>query len=63
MYVPPDEAPAQGGEVHMHLSAEGISAVDTSGMAAINPVYEPWVQIYLDCNTLWLLYFFFIINS
>ncbi|XP_052262784.1 protocadherin Fat 4-like [Dreissena polymorpha] len=39
MYVPPDEAVPTGGEVHMHLSAEGISAVDTSGTAAFNPVY------------------------
>lgn len=43
MFVPPDgpdEAVGSGGEVQMHLSAEGISAVETSGVAAINPVYE-----------------------
>lgn len=35
--VPPDEAIPTGGEVQMHLSAEGISVVDSG--AAINPVY------------------------
>lgn len=36
--VPPDEAIPTGGEVQMHLSAEGISVIESSG-AAINPVY------------------------
>lgn len=37
--VPHDEAIPTGGEVQMHLSAEGISVVEATQGAAINPVY------------------------
>ena len=41
MYVPPDDAVGAEGEIHMHLSAEGISSIEQTGTAAINPVYIP----------------------
>jgi hypothetical protein len=41
MYVPPDDAIGADGEIHLHLSAEGISSIDQTGTAAINPVYIP----------------------